>query len=1289
MTEDKIAVKLIPTPATHDISQADLLRLSRITSIPVDRIRDRISRGKGLTIITAAHPKVQELVDLIRSIGFSVVTGPPKQQTTMPKTASSSPDRSSRESEDNEWAVGEVIENLYEVKDIKHGGMGAVYVVHHRRWNTMLAVKSLLKKLQDREEDRSLFLKEAETWIDIGFHPNIAACYYVRNIRDSPRIFIEYVDGGPLNQWLNAHQPVGWDLLIDLMVQFCDGLAHAHAKGLVHRDVKPGNCMMTKGGTLKVTDFGLTKRRTIETGGYADTDLTTTGSVTVERESITAAGMGTPGYMAPEMWIPHAEVGPPADIYAFGVMFFELCCGRKPFVVKAGEKRDKLAYQHVKSPPPQPRSLRKDIPKPIEGLILKCLSKSPDLRYASFHDVRETLEDIYEHLTHKKFPRERPDEVRLLSDALNNRAVSLMDLNHKDEALMTLKKALESDPHHPEAVYNRGLLEWFRTGDPNWDLVVLMEEVVKSLEYQGRGSYLLGRCLLTLGDALRALKACEMALSSEEASEDRLKPYALALIGCGREQEAIEHLERYLKEIPTDEEAAAWLIGALVRTGRVPEARARLSALAEVSEWAKQSLEELARSFVYTGLGETLVLQGHTGWVTAATHSPVSNLLLTASRDRTLRVWDATTGTEQRSFSVMGQPPVALRVSPDERLALLVFAQSTEKAKVLDLVAGRFIGTALGHEGAVTAMKFSEDGRRLVTVDQKGPVRIWDCPQFRVAASFKVPLHSAAAVMSMDPEDPEILVAGMDRSLKRIRPASSGVQVFDRGHRDVITSVHVRPQGDRAMSCGRDRQVIVWDTETGKILTVVEVHQEQISAVALNPVRELAASYDPKTGIKLWDIRTGMVQRTFGTADSEILTLEFTADGDKLLAGGKDMTLRVWDVRGRYVWPDLALAKIRPVTKQMKSDRKFNGLVEKAKTAMKNRQFGQAYALLRETHKLAGYERSDIVLDLFLRMKEHGKRIGVRAGWKRKSFETQSGAMDVKFSPSAINFLTAQADHTVRLWSVKSGDCLKILKNHTNLVAAARFSVNGREAASGGDDRSVRIWDLNTGRNVATLDGHRESVSCLCYSPDGTQLLSGSWDRTIRLWRLSDSTLVKTLKGHEDRITAVAFVADADYVFSAGWEGAVKMWDLPNGRIVRELRGHTARITSLTMSPLGDLLLSTSMDGTARLWHIKKGRPLVIVEASPQGLRAGAFSPDQRFFATGGDDTVVRIWDAETGSCHREFQGHAREITAVDFASHGRFLTTSCLDGTVILWELDWEWDFAHRQKGYEDGGES
>ncbi len=1280
MADEKVIIKITPTPAVQDISRMDLLRLSRMTGLAPEKVNQRISTGKGIAIITRMHPKVEEVAQLLRRIGFSVTTGPVenhKDLLTSPRASSPA-----QVHEESEWKVGEVIENLYEVRDIKYGGMGAVYLVRHRRWDIMMAVKSLLSRLREIEEDRALFLKEAETWIDIGFHPNIASCYYVRNIQDSPRIFIEYVDGGALNEWLARHSPVGWDLILDLMVQFSDGLEHAHSKGLVHRDVKPGNCMLTKDGVLKVTDFGLTKRRGQSQGSDQTFDPSISGAtMTLERESVTAAGMGTPSYMAPEMWIPHSEVGPPADVYAFGVMFFEICCGRKPFVIQAGDKRAKLGLAHVKQAPPRPSTFRSNIPPAIEEMILKCLRKDPLERYGSFRQIRQELAGIYEDICKTRFPRESPDEVKLFSDALNNRAVSLMDLNHEEEAERAFMRAVESDPHHPEAVYNLGLLEWQRTKNPDRELVVRMEEVVKTPEYVGRGANLLGRCLLALGDARKALTACELSLSSEDATEAWLKHYAIALIGVGKEIDAIKHLETYLISFPEDEEAVGWLIGAMVRSGREKEARDKIGSLPDPSEIRHTELQEISRRFFFSGLTETLVLRGHGGWVTCLVQSPKSNLLITGARDRTIKIWDAVTGEELRTLSVVGEPPAALWISPDEQLLAIAASLGDIPVKILDLQSGRFVGHLIAHGGVVTAGGFSPDGKHIVTVEQTGVMRSWEVEHVKAVATFKIPAHTSAAITFDGNSKPVVFISGLDRTVKRILPLDAGTRAFERVHRELVTALKVDRFGEHVLTCGKDKQTITWDARTGKVITVFQAHQDPVTALALSPTGDLSASYDPKGGIKVWDSQSGIVHRNFHAGDGEVNCLEFSSDGERLFAGGKDMSLRIWDVRGRPIFPNMALAKIRPIRKQMKSDRKFKAMVDAAKKAMKRGAFSTAYSMLREAQILPGYERSDVTLDLIVRMKEHGTRLGLRGGWMRRTCETSCSVMDISFSPSAINFLTAQADHTIRLWNTKTGDRIKTLHGHTNLVAALCFSPNGREVASGGDDRSVRLWDLHTGKESLVLKGHTESVSSVAYSYDGTALASGSWDGTVKLWRLPDGGLIRTLKGHDDKITSVAFIRDGEQIASAGFEGTVKIWEVPSGRVLRELKGHKQRIMCLSVSPKSNFLASGSMDGTVGLWDIRRGSLIRTLEVDKSGVRAVAFSPDENFLATGGNDTVLRIWNVRTGECRREFQGHTREITTLDFSSNGRFVISSSMDGSVMIWELDWEWRFDDKKE--------
>jgi len=1276
MTGDKIVLKITPTPAAHELVDRDILRLSRITGLRDDEVRDRISKGRGIKIVTTQHPRIDALVKLMKSFGFSVdIERTPEQKpaavlTPPPPTGrTQAPARAM-----TEWKVGDVIENLYEVWDIRYGGMGAVYIVRHMRWNIMMAVKSLYHRLRDSEEDRALFVKEAETWIDIGFHPNIAACYYVRNIQSSPRIFIEFADGGGLNEWVQRRERVGWETILDLMAQAGDGLGHAHSKGLVHRDVKPANCMLTKQGILKVTDFGLTKRRDQSRGAGADVTQPAARSGS-DGQSVTAAGMGTPAFMAPEMWFPKAEVGPEADIYAFGVMFFEISCGRKPFVVQRGDKPNKLAIAHLRKPPPRPRSLRKDMPQPIEDIILKCLRKKPEERYRSFADVRKDVEEAYRELFKRPLPREAPDEVKLLSDAWNNRAVSLMDLHHEDEAREALEMALKSDPHHPEATYNLGLLDWFRSGNPDRELAVKLEEVIKTPEYTGRGAYLLGRCLLVLGDAQAALQACELSLTSEDATEGRLKTCAIALIGAGRDEDAISYLETYLAELPNDDEAWGWMLAALTRIGKVDEARRRLASRPNGSELTERSVEDIATIYRFSGLDERLVLQGHTGWVMCAGHFPNSPKFLTGSRDRTLRIWDSTTGKELKSIALLGEPPARLWISPDERLVAIAGPRPGVPVSVVDLDSGVMVGRLVAQE-RVTAVGFSRDGTSVITVEEKGAVRLWDTRGFKSASTFKVAPHAAAAAIFDEEGRPELFVTGIDRIVRRIQLTTNDAVAFERVHNEPIVSMEASPYGGRLVTGGKDKISVLWDIETGASLSVCRAHRDQVTELAISPRQNLVAGYDLRAGIKVWDPATGTVMRSFSVGDSQVHCLGFTPDGARLFAGGRDMLLHVWEVYGRPIGAEMALARTRPVKKQMISDREFKAMLATAQTAVNKRAYATAYSMLRRAQTLPGYERSDIALETMARLAEHGCRKGLHGGWTRKNVDTRSTVMDLAFSSSAINFFTAHADHTIRVWSTTTGECIRTLKGHSNLVASVALSLSGRELISGSDDRSVRTWDLNTGRSLLVLQGHTDSVSSVAYAPDGMSILSGSWDGTVRYWRLPDGGLLRMLKGHEGRVTAVSFVGRSDLIVSAGFDGLVKMWERSSGKLLRDLKGHRERITGLDVSPDGRLIMTGSMDGTVRVWDTRRGTAVRVLEVDEGGVRTVAFSPDKQFGLSAGNDAVLRIWNLETGACLRDFRGHAREITSAEFSSNGRFAISGSADGIVILWELDWDWIF-------------
>ena len=227
-----------------------------------------------------------------------------------------------------EWNRGDTILDTCEVKEVfESGGFGKVYRVHHHGWNVDLAVKSLRTQFADDETWKAHFMRECEGWVNLGLHPHVVTCYYVRDIGGLPHIFAEFMEGGSLDEWLQEGRLTGFPQIIDSALQCLGGLDFAHRKGLVHRDIKPDNCLFTGDGKLKIADFGIASGLSQLRGDTSRSD----GSALPGKTMVVQGAIGTPAYMPPEQWdTMYGEMGPWTDLYAFGVMLFEMCAGERP-----------------------------------------------------------------------------------------------------------------------------------------------------------------------------------------------------------------------------------------------------------------------------------------------------------------------------------------------------------------------------------------------------------------------------------------------------------------------------------------------------------------------------------------------------------------------------------------------------------------------------------------------------------------------------------------------------------------------------------------------------------------------------------------------------------------------------------------------------------------------------------------------------------------------------------------------------------------------------------------------
>jgi len=1045
------------------------------------------------------------------------------------------------------WRPGDVIAGTYEVLALV--GAGRTTVVHrvrHRTWAVDLAVKSPRPDRLQSERLRADFEAEAATWIGLGLHPHVCACHYVRRLDGFPRVFAEYVEGGSLADRIDDRsvyedrRDTVLARLLGIARHVARGLAHAHAHGVVHQDVKPANVLLAPGWEAKVADFGVARAGVV-------------------------AGSTLP-YRSPEQALQSAAapaLTPATDAWSFAVTVMELFAGEVVVAdgVDAPSALDRLEAHDSR------RTAIPALPPALAAVLRECLRMDPAAR-PPMADVAAAVEGVAGAGDTKPAPR----PAELLAGEESNRALALFDLGREDDARRHLERALAQDPHNPEATYNLGLQLWRRGEIPDDELVRRLEAVAES-----QPAAVEPRRLLELVERERAAVSVERLKAVAEADwRDAASPVAViadgavALIGnrCGAR---------------VWELASGACVGALARPEHEWATAVALSAdgglalvgfdggAVDLWDWRRRQARQLEGP---TGHILSVALQpdgrlaiagaGSEARVWDATGRLVRTLAdrdrllmavgfadggragLTLAHDGTLAVWDLTSGGYPRAFETHGSAVWCMATDAAGRVALTGSADAT--GALWRLEDGQRLAELSSGGGHILAVALTGDASIAVTADDAGTVRIWELPAGRCRRTLETGATSINS-LALTRDGRTLVVGGSfhDRAITRY------AEVWRLHHEAPHTSpwAYTRPRRAR----DAERAVARLRLSLTAVDALVDAGR---TGDAVNRLRELRATpgYERHPEVlALWRrvrARTGR---------------------GRLRAA---WPCRVIDAGGRT--SALAMSADASVALVARSDRVVLWDLERGAPRL---QWWRAYATVALTPDgrvaLIGGERRDAEL---WELAENGARCVQQLSVELASLDAAALTHDGALA------LTAPWEGPPRLWDVRAGGtgtCLHVFEGEQRPVALA---ADGRLVITTADAQAAHVWELAgpRPRPVGVLDDDRRfiAIDSVAVASDGNWIATSRPGPGLRIW---DAATLDQRAAVRDASEAVALSDDGHVALTRHADDNVRIWDVRTGLCLHVLGGHAGTVAAVALTP--DAGHALSSDGsTLRLWEL-------------------------------------------------------------------------------------------------------